>query len=230
MAAAAPSIASPFIALGVIACIGALCAVICAVCCCCAAAKERGDGGGGGAFSTGVKHEGLLDKSKDSAAAAGRPQQGGGGGQQQRGPGPDPWGDGDVELCAICKARLAEAGWGGLRWLRPCGHVYHPHCVAPWLEARGTCPLCRAPVVGGAGDRDGLVACHLPGGRIGLGRRVAGRVYEVRILDEDGKLVRPRVLQRGFKGVRLRLRARMAVGLKEGALDRRDLAVVADVQ
>ena len=70
-----------------------------------------------------------------------------------------------------------------------------------------------APVVGGAGDRDGLVACHLPGGRIGLGRRVAGRVYEVRILDEDGKLVRPRVLQRGFKGVRLRLRARMAVGL-----------------
>ena len=147
MAAAAPSIASPFIALGVIACIGALCAVICAVCCCCAAAKERG--GGGGAFSTGVKHEGLLDKSKDSAAAAavGRPQQGGGGGQQQRGPGPDPWGDGDVELCAICKARLAEAGWGGRRRLRPCGHVYHTDCISLWLQRRWTCPVCRADVL-----------------------------------------------------------------------------------
>ncbi|XP_039851821.1 E3 ubiquitin-protein ligase CIP8-like [Panicum virgatum] len=117
MAAAAPSIASPFIALGVIACIGALGAVICA--------------------------------SKDSAAAAavGRPQQGGGGGQQQRGPGPDPWGDGDVELCAICKARLAEAGWGGRRRLRPCGHVYHADCIGLWLQRRWTCPVCRADVL-----------------------------------------------------------------------------------
>ena len=110
--------------------------------------------------------------------------------------------------CAVCMEELMP---GASAAVTPCGHVYHPHCVAPWLEARGTCPLCRAPVVGGAGDRDGLVACHLPGGQIGLGRRVAGRVYGVRILEEDGKLVRPRVLRCGFKGVRIR--ARLAIGL-----------------
>ena len=137
------SIAIP---LGVLAGIGALGAVIWAARCCCAAAKEPG--GGGGASATG-KHEGLLNKSKDDVAVAVGPQPGGGGGEQQRGPGPDPWGDGDVELCAICKARLAEAeaGWGGRRRLRPCGHVYHADCIGLWLQRRWTCPVCRADVL-----------------------------------------------------------------------------------
>ncbi|KAG2592623.1 hypothetical protein PVAP13_5NG566400 [Panicum virgatum] len=138
------SIAIP---LGVLACIGALGAVIWAARCCCAAAKEPG--GGGGASATG-KHEGLLNKSKDDVAVAVGPQPGGGGGgEQQRGPGPGPGGDGDVELCAICKARLAEAeaGWGGRRRLRPCGHVYHTDCISLWLQRRWTCPVCRADVL-----------------------------------------------------------------------------------
>ncbi|RLN21680.1 hypothetical protein C2845_PM07G28350 [Panicum miliaceum] len=104
--------------------------------------------------------------------------------------------------CAVCMEELEP---GASAAVTPCEHAYHPHCVAPWLEARDTCPLCRAPV-GGAGERDGLVACHLPGGRIGLGRRVAGRIDGVRILDEDGKLERARALRRGYKGVGLRAR------------------------
>uniref|UniRef100_K3XR74 RING-type domain-containing protein n=1 Tax=Setaria italica TaxID=4555 RepID=K3XR74_SETIT len=121
--------------------------------------------------------------------------------------------------CAVCMEELKP---GVIAAVTPCEHVYHPPCVAPWLQARGTCPLCRAPVAG-ASDRDGLVTCRFPSGRIGLGRRVAGRIHGVRMLDEGGKLVRPRVLQRGFKGVHLH--ARMTLG----ALVSRDLDVVPDV-
>lgn len=121
--------------------------------------------------------------------------------------------------CAVCMEELKP---GATAAVTPCEHAYHPHCVAPWLQARGTCPLCRAPVVSGAGagDRDGLVTCRFPGsGRIGLGRRIAGRIHMVRMLDEGGKLVRPRVLQRGFKGLWMTV----------GALVRRDLDVLPDV-
>ncbi|CAO2195226.1 unnamed protein product [Urochloa humidicola] len=122
--------------------------------------------------------------------------------------------------CAVCMEELSPGAAAAV--ITPCGHAYHPSCVAPWIEARGTCPLCRGPVgVGGGGDRDGFVECRLPGGRIGLGRRIAGRIYGVRILDEDGKFVRPPRVVRGFKGVRPHGRR-----LELGALVRRDLAVV----
>ncbi|CAO1942244.1 unnamed protein product [Urochloa humidicola] len=112
--------------------------------------------------------------------------------------------------CAVCMEELTPGSIAAV--ITPCEHAYHPSCVAPWIEARGTCPLCRAPVGGVAGDddRDGLVACRLSAGRIGLGRRVAGRIFGVRILDEDGKVVRPSVL-RWFKGVRLHGRGRVRV-------------------
>ncbi|CAL4953705.1 unnamed protein product [Urochloa decumbens] len=124
--------------------------------------------------------------------------------------------------CAVCTEELSPGADAAV--ITPCEHAYHPSCVAPWIEARGTCPLCRAPVAGagaGAGDHDGLVACHLRVGRIGLGRRVAGRIFGVRIVDEDGKLVRPPRVLRWFKWVRLHGRR---LGL--GALVRRDLVVV----
>ncbi|RLM94094.1 E3 ubiquitin-protein ligase EL5-like [Panicum miliaceum] len=138
MSDAVLSIAGPFIPLGVFAGIGVIGAVICA------AAKE-GRGVVVVASPTG-KHEGLLNKSKgDVAAGLGGPQPGGGAGQQR---GPDPGDDGDVEVCcAICKARLAEAGWGGRRRLRPCGHVYHADCIGLWLQRKWTCPVCRADVL-----------------------------------------------------------------------------------
>ncbi|KAL6853685.1 hypothetical protein ACP4OV_019714 [Aristida adscensionis] len=108
--------------------------------------------------------------------------------------------------CAVCLERLAP---GASAAVTPCEHAYHPQCIAPWLEARGTCPLCRAHVAGGGkADRDGLVLCRFDGGRFGLGRRVAGRVHGLRFLDKDGKIERSRVAG-VFKGAHLD--ARMAV-------------------
>ncbi|WVZ68210.1 hypothetical protein U9M48_017173 [Paspalum notatum var. saurae] len=107
--------------------------------------------------------------------------------------------------CAVC---LDELRPGASAVVTRCEHVYHPRCIAPWLEARGTCPLCRAPV--DDADRDGLVTCQFSDGRTGLGRRVGGRIYGIMILDGDGKLARPRGLS-AFKGVRLRASARRSI-------------------
>lgn len=42
--------------------------------------------------------------------------------------------------CAICLA-----GWRPAETIRitPCGHVFHSGCFDPWLQASGTCGLCR---------------------------------------------------------------------------------------
>ncbi|KAK9057828.1 hypothetical protein SSX86_022666 [Deinandra increscens subsp. villosa] len=43
-------------------------------------------------------------------------------------------------VCVICKDNV---GVGSVVNRLPCGHVYHPSCIVPWLNARNTCPLCR---------------------------------------------------------------------------------------
>ncbi|OEL19833.1 hypothetical protein BAE44_0019152 [Dichanthelium oligosanthes] len=147
MAAALLSLTSLYIYLGVVAGLVALCAVVWAVCRCSQDGSKEGGVGGGVSSATG-KHEVLLNKkNKDAVVAVPQQVRGGAGGQQR---GANPPGDdngGDVELCAICKARLAEAGWGPCRRLRPCGHVFHADCIDLWLQRKWICPVCRAGVV-----------------------------------------------------------------------------------
>uniref|UniRef100_A0A0D9V7Q3 RING-type domain-containing protein n=1 Tax=Leersia perrieri TaxID=77586 RepID=A0A0D9V7Q3_9ORYZ len=102
--------------------------------------------------------------------------------------------------CPVC---LDDLEPGASAVVTPCEHVFHAGCITPWLEANDTCPICRAksgllPVlVQGGGDAagaaapDGLVLSELlHDGRYRLGRRAAGRVFHVMIVDRDGKLVR----------------------------------------
>lgn len=48
--------------------------------------------------------------------------------------------------CAICLAEYEAADV--LRRLRPCGHLFHVECVDRWLKWHGSCPFCRALLVG----------------------------------------------------------------------------------
>jgi len=57
--------------------------------------------------------------------------------------------------CAICLEPLEGSrlnpGFGRTKakWL-PCSHGFHAFCIAAWLSARSTCPLCRTPMSGQA--------------------------------------------------------------------------------
>ncbi|WVZ48950.1 hypothetical protein U9M48_000335 [Paspalum notatum var. saurae] len=53
--------------------------------------------------------------------------------------------DGSPETkCAVCLAELADGV--NVRVLPVCMHYFHADCVAEWLRAHQTCPLCRAPL------------------------------------------------------------------------------------
>ncbi|EPS63723.1 hypothetical protein M569_11061, partial [Genlisea aurea] len=43
--------------------------------------------------------------------------------------------------CVICLADYEKSD--EVRVLRDCGHLFHTHCVDPWLSAHATCPVCR---------------------------------------------------------------------------------------
>ncbi|KAG2314109.1 hypothetical protein Bca52824_017231 [Brassica carinata] len=43
--------------------------------------------------------------------------------------------------CAVCKEVFSL---GNETTQLPCLHLYHPHCIVPWLSARNSCPLCRS--------------------------------------------------------------------------------------
>ena len=42
--------------------------------------------------------------------------------------------------CTVC-CELIHMGTEGM--FMPCGHIYHPDCLKPWLETNNTCPVCR---------------------------------------------------------------------------------------
>jgi len=43
----------------------------------------------------------------------------------------------ELEVCTICLGQRTDA-------VLQCGHVYHWECVSAWLDAKNTCPICRA--------------------------------------------------------------------------------------
>ena len=42
--------------------------------------------------------------------------------------------------CAVCVEHISLGKKG---MFMPCGHIYHPDCLKPWLEGNNTCPVCR---------------------------------------------------------------------------------------
>ena len=42
--------------------------------------------------------------------------------------------------CTVCVDPIAMSTKG---MFMPCGHIFHPDCLKPWLESSNTCPVCR---------------------------------------------------------------------------------------
>merc|ERR1712086_842790 len=42
--------------------------------------------------------------------------------------------------CTICVEHIKLRDKG---MFMPCGHIYHPACLNPWLLNQNTCPVCR---------------------------------------------------------------------------------------
>tara|TARA_B110000285_G_C14806279_1_gene459860 strand:+ start:338 stop:661 length:324 start_codon:yes stop_codon:yes gene_type:complete len=42
--------------------------------------------------------------------------------------------------CAVCCEQIKLQTKG---MFMPCGHIYHPDCLKPWLETNNSCPICR---------------------------------------------------------------------------------------
>lgn len=53
----------------------------------------------------------------------------------------------DMELtCCIC---LEDVKGEELLRTLPCRHQFHPSCITPWLQKKGTCPLCKYMIIPG---------------------------------------------------------------------------------
>ena len=46
----------------------------------------------------------------------------------------------EAPTCTVCVEHI-DIGKKGM--FMPCGHIYHPDCLKPWLETNNTCPVCR---------------------------------------------------------------------------------------
>lgn len=68
--------------------------------------------------------------------------------------------------CCVCQDGIHV---GSEATQLPCGHTYHPDCIAPWLRRQHTCPTCRADAVpqpwsgscDGTGDGSGNASGHV---------------------------------------------------------------------
>jgi hypothetical protein len=50
------------------------------------------------------------------------------------------WKKFEPPTCTVC-VELINLTQKGM--FMPCGHVFHPDCLRPWLEKNNTCPICR---------------------------------------------------------------------------------------
>lgn len=48
---------------------------------------------------------------------------------------------GENKECPVCQDEF-EVGVSKCHKL-PCGHLFHPSCIVPWLQTNNTCPCCR---------------------------------------------------------------------------------------
>ena len=46
----------------------------------------------------------------------------------------------EAPTCTVCCESI-NIGLKGM--FMPCGHIYHPDCLNPWLKEHNTCPVCR---------------------------------------------------------------------------------------
>ena len=46
----------------------------------------------------------------------------------------------EAPTCTICVEQIKLGNKG---MFMPCGHIYHPDCLVPWLENSNSCPVCR---------------------------------------------------------------------------------------
>lgn len=50
----------------------------------------------------------------------------------------------EASICPVCSAEIDE---GSPVFECPfCGNVMHAKCVQPWIDERGTCPICKRPL------------------------------------------------------------------------------------
>ncbi|PMD24326.1 hypothetical protein NA56DRAFT_34295 [Hyaloscypha hepaticicola] len=61
----------------------------------------------------------------------------------------------ELLCCSVCTDEFVD---GEKVRILPCRHIYHQHCIDPWLlKKSGTCPICRAA------PKDGFSqSAHLP--------------------------------------------------------------------
>jgi predicted RNA-binding Zn-ribbon protein involved in translation (DUF1610 family) len=54
------------------------------------------------------------------------------------------FGEEEKKICPVCSTEIQE---GDEVFECPyCGNVMHLRCVKPWIESRGTCPICKRPL------------------------------------------------------------------------------------
>ncbi|XP_076950286.1 uncharacterized protein LOC143623216 [Bidens hawaiensis] len=58
----------------------------------------------------------------------------------------------DGKSCVIC---LDDFEPREMVTLTPCNHMFHEHCIVPWVKSHGQCPVCRFVIVDHSKENEG---------------------------------------------------------------------------